>query len=370
MSTSALTRRGFLRSSAAFGVLAASTGLHGCAKAPANLINRHRPGVAPSQPIPFPSGFTRIDGASHGAQFPAGIRNDGNRIRLVTASSAVDANNAYLSAQEGADTFTMQASESNADRFFNGRRVRAASGEIALSNDGIQGRFSRFSATLTDEAPDSTLTFTSGHVWHDGDQTLLATTADYDWSQFAMRKGKVIALTDTFDTLGEQTIEGTNPTGVALISARNELLVVGSGEWTDTTITLHVLDATTLAPKKTITVTRDHIGQLHDTVLVSENGDYAYLGTSDLSGLVYRVDLNTGEIKELQTGEGFVAGLTLSANVLYAANFDRLSVTAASPDFADQVEIPLDFNPGPLTALTSGGVRLAGQENVVDLIPG
>ncbi len=366
MSAIALTRRGFLHSAAALGTLSATTGLHGCATGPGNLSHRHTPGSVPTSAVPFPTAFNRIDGARHGVAFPAGITLSGTQTRLSTAESSAGGTDAYLQAQEGATTFTTQASDAVTGRFFNGRRV-ALNGDVVLSNDGVFGGLSRFNRSLLYVRPERAQTLTSGHMAI-GD-TLVATTADYDWNGFSVGDGKVIALNNELETINESESLGTNPTGVAFIQSRNELVVLTSGEWTDTRMTLQVLDGATLQLKKSITITRNHIGQLHDTVTIDDNAEYAYVGTSDLSGLVYRVDLTTFEVTEWQTGNGFIAGLALSSGVLYAANFDRLSVTATQPDFSEAVEIPLDFTPGPLTALTNGGVRLAGQDQVVDIIP-
>jgi len=366
MPSMALSRRGLLKSAAALGAMATTTGLSGCASRPAPRHSRHQPGTLPTTEVAFPISFKRIDGARHGAAFPAGVTLAGSHTRLLTAESSVGGTDAYLQAQEGAANFTTQASDTVAGRFFNGRRV-ALNGDVVLSNDGVFGGLSRLDTSLLYVRPEGAQTFTSGHVAID--HTLIATTADYDWQNFATGDGKVIALNNELETIDESETLGINPTGVAFIQSRNELVVLTSGEWTDTRMTLQVLDGTTLQPKKTIVISRQHIGQLHDTITIDEHAEFAYVGTSDLSGLIYRVDLTTGEVTELATGEGFIAGLVLIGGILYTSNFDRLALTAARPDFSDTVEIPLDFNPGPLAALTTGGVRLAGQDKIVDILP-
>lgn len=151
---------------------------------------------------------------------------------------------------------------------------------------------------------------------------------------------------------------GINPTGVAYLPEKNLILTLLSGSFADpkAALALVSLDGTV---QRDIQIPGSLVGQLSPNLVVSADESYAVIGTVDGSGRLFKIDLNTGDVREFNvTPEGefqFHSGLAFYNGMLFVASHHEGGVYVIDPSTMEATGfLPVGNYMGPLSASAEG----------------
>lgn len=152
----------------------------------------------------------------------------------------------------------------------------------------------------------------------------------------------------------------TNPTGTVSLPGRNQILTLMSGTTSDPKAALALVSQSGRVDR-VIEIPGTVVAQLSPSIVVDSTESYAVIGTSDGTGRLFKIDLNTGSVSEHSTLPGgefhFHSGLALYDDVLFVASHHEGGVYMVDPHTMDALGfLPVGRYIGPITATADGVV--------------
>lgn len=184
--------------------------------------------------------------------------------------------------------------------------------------------------------------------------------------------------------LNHVNLPGKNATGLTFLPD-GRLAVLMSGTEKQPHAQVHIIDPVQLTVQKSILLSKNCVGQLSQSLCVSPDGRFAYVGSVDKdhkrNGELFKVDLQTGAVdvarldsalRDLlsQTVTGvFHTSLKFHENVLYLTDFNNRILMALDADSLAVIDaFELDFHPGVLDVLADGTIVVAGDDRVLEFV--
>lgn len=150
---------------------------------------------------------------------------------------------------------------------------------------------------------------------------------------------------------------GANPTGLAYRSSKNELVVLASGNEVDQDPAVVILNPDTLEVKRTIPLPTGVVGQFSGHVALSDDEQYAFVGTTNGSGKLLRINLDSRAVLEADSSASFHVSVVRTGGLVLASAFYGGLVDVFSADGLSYLDtIELGELAGPSGVLADGRV--------------
>jgi hypothetical protein len=395
VSATGLTRRSFVG-----GFLALATG---CGSRPGSLSTDRRgidtgaidsgrggtftPHDTDSAPIRFDFSKSRV--ASNALARPAGFTpNGGSLVSSRWQGNAGQKDlNGILSVRDNDFAGANEEVLNQAGLYLNGRALRQGTDHLVLGTTlrekpGIF-YFSDDGAIRKVEIPLGN--YASGLLSIGG--KIFVTSSQYNPITQSFDASSLVAFMQNGEVQAVE-LAGSNPNGTVFVSGvligttrRDVVVVLSSGDSKNPKPFLSLLDPDTLtelsSPIALTSSRQDWIAQSHDTITVDHRTKTVFIGSSDGSGRIVSVNLETGDVRTGKLSSSafhsalqFVERGIFPRDTLFVVGYDDKILNAVDPEKLEAFD-SLSFGtlPGPAVTMANGELRVGVEDGGYDIFP-
>ncbi len=148
---------------------------------------------------------------------------------------------------------------------------------------------------------------------------------------------------------------GTNPSSMAIRPGTNEIVVLNSGNELDPNSSITFIKPDSLE-QRTINLPSGIVGQFSGDLAISDNGRYAFFGTSDGSGMVHKVNLdNPEDIVSLSLETEFHSSVNYANGTIFVSSYNEGRVDVIDANTFELIDtITLGAEAGPARVSREG----------------